>query len=145
MQILPDPLMMALQAVPFLVTVLALYQIIFLPMLDYLDERKNAVESARAEAASLQGQIEARMSDYEAKLAQARAATSDLRAKRRAEAMGAYNEAIKVARASADEEIGKALVEIGGAKAAAAKELESNAVTLANQIAGQVLRRAAVG
>ena len=145
MQIIPDPLMMTLQAIPFLVTVLALYYIIFKPMLAYLDERANSVEIARSEASNLQAQIEARMSDYEAKLAQARAETAELRAKRRAEAMVAYNESIKAARADADQSIGNALVEIGDAKATAAKELEANAVSLADQITGRVLRRAAAG
>ena len=46
MNIVPDPMLTALQAVPFAITLGALHVILFKPMLEYLGEREEAIDGA---------------------------------------------------------------------------------------------------
>ncbi len=80
MNIVPIPLVVLLQAIPFLLTVVALYAIILKPMLAYLDARSQATEGARKEAEGLQAQAEAQTNEYEKRLSAARAEVTALRA-----------------------------------------------------------------
>jgi len=139
--ILPNPLMVLLQAIPFLVVILYLNHILFKPMLRYLEDRDNALEKTRSEAADLQSEIEKRTSNYEEQLKSARADGIELRAKRRAEALGAYDAKIKEARDAADAKIAGALSEISDAGEKARSELADQSRALAGQIAGHVLGR----
>ena len=59
MEIMPNPVMSALSAIPFLVTILGLYFIIFKPMLQYLDDRLKAMEGGAAEAQALEAEAAA--------------------------------------------------------------------------------------
>ena len=68
MNIIPVPLVVALQAIPFLLTIFALFKIIVQPMLGYLDARNAATEGARKEAAALAAQAEAQTNEYEQRL-----------------------------------------------------------------------------
>ena len=62
----------ALSAIPFLVTILGLYFIIFKPMFQYLDERLKAMEGGAAEAKGLEARIVEQTAEYEQKLKSAR-------------------------------------------------------------------------
>jgi F0F1-type ATP synthase membrane subunit b/b' len=94
MNIIPDPLQVLLNTLPFLVAVVGMYRIILKPMLSYLLERDVAIKGGHTEAARIEGEIADRMAEYEAKLAAARDEIGTLRADKRAEAQGQYDVAI---------------------------------------------------
>ena len=141
MEIMPDPMVMALQLVPFLVTLAALYKIILAPMLDYLDDRTKAIESGTKGVDALNSQIEARTAEYEAQLKAARSKASDIRAAKRAEAKASYEDKIMIARKDADGRIHESLEEIRTVAAEARAELKESSQSLADQISTQVLGR----
>lgn len=146
MEIIPNPLVVVLQLVPFLVSIFALYTILFKPMLAYLDARALAIEGERQKAADLEIRLSARMAEYEAKLERARTEVIDLRTTRRKEAEAEYNQRIAAARASAEQRVAEALRELAGDRATARVSLEQSAQGLGAQIAANVLgREAAAG
>lgn len=139
MNITPIPLVVLLQAIPFLLTVFALYKIILQPMLAYLDARTVATEGARKDAAMFEAQAEAQTNEYEQRLSSARAEITALRAERRKEAMAAYNVTMDAARKEAQGQISEALSALEADRSTARAELRTTATTLANQITGRIL------
>ena len=104
-------------------------------------ERAAAISSGHDEASRIESQIQDRMSEYEAKLAQAREEIATLRAEKRADAQSKYDEVVASARADAETQIETALGEINVAKEAASAQLTSMSGEIADQVAGQVLGR----
>ena len=141
MEIIPTPIVVLLQLFPFGVTALALYYILFKPMLAYLDERAAAIEGERQKAAQLEARVVARLAEYEARLEKARAEVTELRTSRRAEAVEAYNALINEARHNAEAQVAAALVQLGAEREAARASLEQTANGLGAQIATRVLGR----
>ena len=141
MDVMPHPVAIALQVIPFLLTCFGLWKIIFEPMLDYLDERDRHIAGSRAEADELVARVEERTAEYQEKLTKAKGQIAELRARRRAEAMAAYEAKVHAARTAAEEQISSALVEIDKARVSASAQLETTAHGLAGDIAGQVLGR----
>lgn len=141
MNIIPDPLQVLLNTLPFLVAVLGMYRIILKPTLEHLLARESAISGGQDEAASIEAEINERMAAYEAKVAQARGEISSLRAERRAEAQAKYEEIVGAARADAETQIEAAVGEITAAKDAAASQLQTMSGEIADQVAGQVLGR----
>lgn len=139
MNITPNFLVVFLQAIPFLLTVFALYKIILKPMLAYLDARTAATEGARNDAARFLAQAEAQTNEYEQRLSSARAEVTALRATRRKEAMTAYNVTMDAARKEAQGQINEALSALESDRTTARAELRTTATTLANQITGRIL------
>lgn len=140
MNIIPNPIVVGLQLIPFLITIIALYQIIWKPMLAYLDERNQATEGARAQAEALQQKIAAQLAEYDARLAEAQATIREQRASKRAEAMKAYTAHVEAARREADKQIAAALAELETEQVAARAELKASATSLADQISGRILQ-----
>ena len=139
MDITPVPLVIALQSIPFLLTVVALYYIIGAPMLAYLDARRSATEGARKEAEALQAQAEAQTNEYEERLNNARAEITALRAQRRTEAMKAYSATMDAARQEVQGQINEALAQVESDRTTARASLRTTATTLADQISGRIL------
>ena len=139
MDIEPEAWMTALSALPFLVTIIALYFIIFKPMLDYLDERLAAMEGGVSEARELEARIAEQTAEYDEKLRAARAQASDLRARMRDETEAEVDAVLAKARAEADAEVEAARVSIQAEADAARAALEETAAALAGTIAGRVL------
>jgi len=142
MQIIPDPLVVALQLVPYLLTLAALHFIIFRPMLDYLEDRERARTSGREEADALQVRIEEKLADYEARMNRAHAEVVDLRATRRAAALTEADGRIKQARGHADAQVQLAVAAIDAERKDAAAGIQDTARDIAGDIAGRVLGRA---
>jgi len=91
MEVIPNlPLALAL-AVPFLVTLFALWAILFKPLLGYRTEREHAVVHARHETDKLTHEITGRVSALETKLASAREEVTALRDAARARAVEQQN------------------------------------------------------
>ena len=141
MEIIPTPFVVLLQLFPFGLTALALYYILFKPMLAYLDERTAAIEGERQKASQLEERVNARMADYEARLEKAQAEVADLRTTRRAEAVAQYNALINEARQKAEAQVAVALEQLGTEREAARASLEQTAAGLGAQIATRVLGR----
>ena len=141
MNIIPEPTVVALQTVPFLLTVTALYYIIFKPMLGYLSERDGATVGARQEAESMQGQLDEKLASYEESIAAARSRIALMRSSRRADAMTAYNERLAAARNDADAKVDAARSVLAEDQEAARQELKGATAQLATQISSQVLGR----
>ena len=141
MNIIPDPLQVLLNTLPFLVAVVGMYRIILKPTLVHLLAREAAISGGQDEAASIEAEINERMAAYEAKVAQARGEIASLRAERRAEAQAKYDEIVGAARTDAEAQIEVAVGEITAAKDAAASQLKTMSGEIADQVAGQVLGR----
>lgn len=141
MQIIPDFTQVFLNMLPFMVAMVGMYQIILKPMLAYLLERDAAIKGGHQEAERIEAEVTARMAEYEAKLAQARAEIVTLRAEKRAEAQERYDAVIAEARTDAEGKITAALGEITAAKDAASGQLKTMSGEIADQVAGQVLGR----
>jgi len=141
MVIIPNALVIALQVVPFLLTLLGLYTIIFKPMLAHLEGREDAIEGAQGRARELQEKLAARAEEYDAKLTAARIEMTELRAKRRAEALAEADSMVQAARGEADTRVEGALETVRGEAAAAREGLKGSSALLAQQISSQVLGR----
>ena len=141
MQIIPDPLVVALQLVPFLLTLVALHFIIFKPMIEFLDEREKARSGGRQEAEGLQSRIAEKMAEVEARMAQAHSEVVDLRAERRAAALAQSAARIEQAKAQAELLVQASLGEIEKERQAASLVLRASADELAHDITGRVLGR----
>jgi len=141
MNIIPEPTVVALQAIPFLLTVTALYYILFKPMLGYLSERDGATVGARKQAEEMQSQISEKLTSYEENIASARARIAMTRSSRRADAMTAYNERISAARSESETKMEAARQTLSEDQEAARQELKGVTAQLAAQISSQVLGR----
>lgn len=142
MQIIPDPVFAALMALPFLVTVVALWRILLEPMRAYLEGRSEATVGARHEAEHLLHEAESGVKRIEARLSEAREAAANRREAVRRQAIAAESVAIEGARADAEARIGAALHTIATEAEAARGALLAQAQSLSTDIAGQVLGRA---
>ena len=145
MSIIPNPVAVLLNILPFFLAIVGMYRIILKPMVAYLDERNDAIEGGKQEAADIEARITERADEYEARLAQARQTVSGLRADRRAESQGAYDAQIAQVRSDADTAISSALDEINAARTVAAATMKQNVDDLANAVAGRVLGRELAG
>lgn len=146
MDIIPNPSLIALQMVPFLVTLGALYFIIFKPMLDYLEAREQVIQGDQDEAERLQKELDEKMTDYESRLAAARRQVTELRARLRAEAQADADARIAQAQAAAEATVADAVLVIHQERDAARGQLEATARALASDISARVLgRTVAVG
>jgi F-type H+-transporting ATPase subunit b len=139
--IIPDPALVLLQALPFLLTIFALKAIIFDPMHAYLDGRHAATVGGRKDVQELQAKADAHLAAYEKRLDEARAEATAIRSQRREAALVEYAHRIEQARAASAQTIEDAVGQIEYAKRAARKELEEKTRVLGTQIATQVLGR----
>ena len=142
MQILPDPFTIAVLMVPFLTTIVALYFIIFKPMLAYLDAREAALESGRLEAEGLQSQVAGRTAEYNQQLQVVRSEGAAASAEMRTEASKAYDEHMKIAKSEAAKIIEDATAGLSAEAEEARSQLHSQVDALADQIVGKVLHQA---
>lgn len=144
MDITPNPLVIGLQVVPFLITLLGLYSIIFKPMLQHLEGRDDAIDGAQTRARELEDKLAARTAEYEQKLATARAEMAELRASRRAQAIAEADTLVKAARTEAEAEVDRAVAAVQAEATAAREGLHASSAVLAQHIASQVLGRPVV-
>ncbi|HXO34224.1 MAG TPA: ATP synthase F0 subunit B [Candidatus Acidoferrales bacterium] len=138
-----------LGAVPTVILLALLYvlytTIVHKPLRRVLDERRSktegAVEKARADIAA----AEARTSEYEQRLREARAKLFHAQEARRKAALDARAAAMNEARGKAQAEVQAAKADIGKDREAAQDGLQAQAQTLAEEIMRRVLEPAGVG
>ena len=141
MEILPDPWILFLQAVPFTLTLWMLHTVLYKPMVAYLQDRDQAIYGSRRDAQALQAKAAEKLDEYEAALALARKEATSARTEARRVALVGRESKIAAARAAADTQINEAAALISGEKELAGKELERIASSLAQDIAKSVLPR----
>jgi F-type H+-transporting ATPase subunit b len=138
-----------LGAVPTVILMTLLYvlytAIVHKPLRRVLDERRSktegAVEKSKADIAA----ADARTSEYEQKLREARAAVFRAQEARRQAAMKARSTAVNQARSKAQTQIQAAKAAIEGDRAAAEQGLQGEAAALAQEIVRRVLEPAGAG
>ena len=138
-----------LGAVPTVILVTLLYVlykvIVHKPLRRVLDERRNktegAVEKSKADIAA----AEARTSEYEQRLREARAAIFKLQEAKRQAALQARDNAVSQARTKAQAQVQAAKGDIENDRRNAEQGLQSEAAALAEEIVRRVLQPAGVG
>ena len=141
MNIIPNLTLVALQFLPFIVTIAALYFIAFKPMMDYLEGRENASSGATGTAKELEAEIQTKKSEILSEINTALKAASDKRAVVRQELVEEYNEFVYQKRLVAEGVIKEAINEIAIEKSAARQEVRVQAENFANEIAGKIIGR----
>jgi len=139
MEILPDPWLMLLQAIPFALTLFVLNSVLFKPMVAYLDDRDTAIHGSRKDAKDLQDKADEKVAEYEAALQDAKSEAAAVRSNSRKTALASREEKLEAARTAVDAEISAALAEVASAKAAASQQLEGLSSALAAEITAKVL------
>ncbi len=138
-----------LGSVPTVILMTLLYalytSIVHRPLRRVLEERRDktegAVEKSKADVAA----ADARTSEYEQKLREARAAVFRAQEAKRQAALQARSNALATARAKGQAQIQAAKVDIERDRAAAEKGLQGEAAALAQEIVRRVLQPAGAG
>lgn len=141
MNIIPDPLLVVLQALPFLVLLAGLHVILYKPMLAYLAERKEATAGAKKAAQELQERAALKLQQWEQAFARAQAEVADFRAQKRADAQAVYQKRIAEVRSEADKRIAAALAEVQAEATKARADVPVIAAELAREMASKTLGR----
>ena len=125
----------------FLITLWVSNKFLFQPYLRLREKRKAGIEGARAEAERMTAQAEAKLVDYEKKLAQARDRANEEGRKVRAEGMAHEKDVTDRARAEAQRAIDEATAKMRAETDAARAQLMPQADTLAREMASKLLGR----
>lgn len=141
MNIIPDLTLTLVQMAPFLVLLVGLHFILFKPLVAYLEEREQATDGARKEAAALQQQAAAALARWEQELAKAQAEVTEFRAGRRQVAQQAYQAIVAEARKQAEARIAEATAQIRAEATAARAGLAPAAQALSADVAAKVIGR----
>jgi F-type H+-transporting ATPase subunit b len=141
MEIVPDPVHVALLMAPFACAAIALHLILWKPLLAWMDERDATSDKARREAAELDAAAADQLARIEARLHDARAHVATLRQAARARAQTQEAEIVAAARTSAESRIDEALAGIRTEQNAAAASLRETSAGLARDVASRVLGR----
>ncbi|MCB9744686.1 MAG: ATP synthase F0 subunit B [Alphaproteobacteria bacterium] len=141
MSLIPDPVLIGIQLIPFFAALLILNTLVFKPFIAYLEERDAATVGARHEALELQQKAEEKLAEYDKKLAEARAEVAALRSTRRDSANAEREAKLAEARAVNEAQLNDAIEIIEGERELAAQELERLSRALAADITQKVLGR----
>jgi len=138
-----------LGAVPTVILVALLYMlytvIVHKPLKRVLEERRNKTEGAIEKSKADISAADARTSEYEQKLREARAAVFKSQEARRQTAMQARTNAVNAARSKAQVQVQAAKDAIENDRASAEKGLQGEAAALAQEIVRRVLQPAGAG
>lgn len=141
MEIIPDPIHVALLTLPFLVAMAGMHLILWRPLLAWMDERDTLSTSARKEADELDHAAEEQLARIEDRLAAARHEVHTVRAEARARALAKEAVIVAEARSGADGRVQEAVGKIRTDREAARSTLQATAKDLSTDIAGRVLGR----
>ena len=138
-----------LRSIPTVILVAVLYvlytSIVHQPLRCVLEERRGKTEGAIERSKADIAAAEARTSEYEQKLREARAAVFRAQEAKRQAALQARGNAVAAARAKAQSQVQAAKVDIERDRAAAEKGLQGEAAALAQEIMRRVLQPAGAG
>jgi F-type H+-transporting ATPase subunit b len=135
-----------LGAVPTVILVALLYAlyttIVHKPLRRLLEERRNKTEGAIEKSKADIAAADARTSEYEQRLREARAAVFRAQEAKRQAALQARTQAVNEARTRAQAQVKAAKADIEQDRAAAERSLQGEAATLAQEIVRRVLQPA---
>jgi len=138
-----------LGAVPTVILVALLYilysVIVHKPLRRVLEERRNKTEGAIEKSKADISAADARTSEYEQKLREARAAVFRAQEARRQAAVQARTKAVSAARTKAQAQVQSAKAAIEADRTSAEKGLQGEAAALAQEIVRRVLQPAGAG
>jgi len=134
-------LTVVVQFVLFLLLFIASNALLFQPYLKLRERRKAGIDGARAEAEQMTAQADARLADYESKLATARASANDEGRRVRAEAAANEKDVTDKARASAQKAIDEAIAKLKTDTDSARAQLLPQADQIAKRISSKLLGR----
>ncbi len=141
MEIIPDPLLVAMFLPGFLIAVGASWFILWKPLFAWMEEREHASAHARSEARRLDAEVDERLQTVERRLPAARAEITELRTAARAETASAEAQVVSAARTAAEAEIASATADIASQAEVARRGLADASIALADDMASQVLGR----
>ncbi len=130
-----------IQFLIFLVMAFASTQLLFKPYLRMREQRDDGMDGARKDAEALSAEADAKLVDYEQKLASARARAQEERRKIREEAAGHLQSVTEKARLAAQEAVQSATEKVRTETESARAELLPKADALAGQMVGKLLGR----
>jgi len=125
----------------FLVLVLVLTQLLFKPYLALREERDRAIAGTAWVARRLEADAQARIADYEAHLARAKARGAEERARIRAEGAGREREVVDQARADASRRVTEARADVASKGEAARLDLSRQADDIGRRLASRLAGR----
>lgn len=138
-----------LGSIPTVILVALLYtlytSIVHKPLRRVLEERRGKTEGAIEKSKADIAAAEARTSEYEQKLREARAAVFRAQEAKRQAALQARSDAVATARAKAQAQVQAAKTDIERDRAAAEQGLQGEAAALAQEIIRRVLQPAGAG
>jgi F-type H+-transporting ATPase subunit b len=134
-------LTVVIQFVLFLLLFIISNAFLFQPYLALRARRKQGIDGARAEAETMTAQADAKLADYEKKLAVARATANDEGRKVRAEATANEKEVTDTARAGAQKATDEAMAKMKQETEAARLQLLPQAEAIAKRITSKLLGR----
>lgn len=125
----------------FVLVILVLGKFAWTPLLNGLQQRERFIRSSLEEARRDREDAEARLQEYEQRLAQAKTEASGIIDQARGEAESLRTRLEQQAREDSESMLDRAKREIEIAKQAAVKELYSTSAGLATELAGKILER----
>ncbi len=134
-------LTVVVQFVLFLLLFIVSNALLFQPYLALRERRKQGIDGARAEADAMTATADAKLADYEKKLAVARATANDEGRKVRAEAAANEKEVTDTARAGAQKATDEAMAKMRQETEAARLQLLPQADAIAKRITSKLLGR----
>ena len=141
MNIIPVPTVILLQMIPFFVSIIVLYYVLFKPMLRYLEEREENIIGSTQKALSLEQETQKKLADLQSDLKKVRQEIGEKRGQVRASLVKDYNDALHDARGKAEKTIEEQVKVLAEEQAQARKGLEGQAQEIASLIASQTLGR----
>lgn len=130
-----------IQAAIFLLLAILATQLLFKPYLKLREDREEGIEGSRAKAADMSAEADARLADYEQKLAAARTRANDEQRAIRTEAAAHQREVTDKARKESEQAWESARDTVRTQTEKARKELAGRADELAADIATKLLGR----
>jgi len=142
LELIPDPMVLPIMLVGFVLLIFPLNQLIFKPIFRSLDERDARIDGARTRSTQLQGEADAVLERYEEAIRIARSESEQARQGQLALAREEQASLTTQARGEAEDEIERAREDLGQSLEEARVSLRSSAENLARAAAEQVLGRA---
>jgi F-type H+-transporting ATPase subunit b len=125
----------------FLFLFIVANQLIFQPYLRLRERRRQGIQGAREEAARMSAEADARLADYESKLAVARTRAGEEQRKVRADAAAYERETTDAARKTAQSALDEAQARVRSETEAARAQLMPQAAALASTMVSRILGR----
>jgi F-type H+-transporting ATPase subunit b len=130
-----------IQAVLFGVMFFVANKLLFQPYLKLRERRIAGIDGARAEAERMSSQADAKLADYEARLAAARSSAAEEQRKIRAEASAHEREVTEKGRLTAQRAMDEATTRVKAETASARKDLHPQADAIARRMVKRILGR----